>query len=1163
MSLDDGTRQMIINIAAVTAAVGPALLLFSKITGGFGTVSTALGKFCTSVATAGGGFKGFLSVLGSSPAIWAAIAVATVAATVAIADYVSGAKEARDALKGMAETAEDWKNTAADTFYGRSSGMNAFGMSKSDFMRSAANAQSWKDGLIAIWSDGQKETDEIVKTWMDSFKSITASTRTELEALKTAADEGGYTSVSEGLASDIKTLDAMDKEVEKPLKKRKHSQLTDKEKIRLQELIDAREAIEIKYNLTPAEADGFDTIGKKLEAEIARAQRKGKQDADVSAYENVIVAAGEGMAAINQSLNEQYDKEYTVIQLIEDGAEKQKALDELNARYNQQRRNAALEYAQTLSGMVTSVWNQEDIREAKTQVGDLFTTLRKYSMASEDDKPAILTELQNVSSGMDEGAMTEYLSLLTQIQSLMDEGLTESEVQELFPDIDVSGALDQFAGLADYLDLIKTDLPGLYSMFNESLPEEVLTIATDLDMTGAQSRWDAFAANPGSITTDAVISSYAEAENATKQPPHVDAFIDKYTEKPEGADKASLTPDGILAYVNAYSEATAGADTSSLTPENVTAMVSAYQEVAAGADVTALKPSEITAYITKYLEGDGVDISTLSPDAVTAFVMAYEEISGGASETALTPDGITAMVAKYLEAEGIDISKLSPNQIEGIVSTYSEATGCDKSELLPSFTAYITEYKEAEGIVVPQPQTRVVITGYEYLGFKQFSEENPDIGLEVPVHLGELDEGELEKYIQGGKLNVWQDGVEIPIDAVPEGILTPDTIASLDSDGTLHVIITPEVQGTQEAIDKIRPLVDEVDQLGTTGLGMAAGILPATTMDMIGSAIGRIESYQKTLDYNRWDKFWASVAGESTDLGVLDQSMKYDFNADSVAELSAYVAEVTAAIRNGAEVSEEDMANLQRIVTFLNGLDVTGTGAHIKEGIAQGMTEAGWNSDAESVASDLESALNAAFGSHSPAQRMVPLGSNISACIGQGAMQYSFAGAVGIVGSKLTGAMNAVINANTFVSTGLNAMYGFARGIRSGSGSVTAAIRSAARAAVRAAKEELIIESPSRVFHDEVGAMVMKGFGEGIIEETEAQAKVIRNAARYMTETAQSGVNSGNTYDQRRTTYNQDASATIHVDALYVRDEQDVRSLAIEIASLTKRRQRGKGVRFA
>lgn len=37
----------------------------------------------------------------------------------------------------------------------------------------------------------------------------------------------------------------------------------------------------------------------------------------------------------------------------------------------------------------------------------------------------------------------------------------------------------------------------------------------------------------------------------------------------------------------------------------------------------------------------------------------------------------------------------------------------------------------------------------------------------------------------------------------------------------------------------------------------------------------------------------------------------------------------------------------------------------------------------------------------------------------------------------------------------------------------------------------------------------------------------------------------------------------IQVDKLYVRDEQDIRSLAVEIATLTRRQQRGKGMRLA
>lgn len=216
--------------------------------------------------------------------------------------------------------------------------------------------------------------------------------------------------------------------------------------------------------------------------------------------------------------------------------------------------------------------------------------------------------------------------------------------------------------------------------------------------------------------------------------------------------------------------------------------------------MSALKPDEITAYIMKYLEKEGVDTSALNPSAVTAFVLAYEEVTGGALTTALTPDDITAMVAKYLEAEGVDLTALTPGQIEAIVNSYAEATGCDKTKLLPSLTAYITEYREAEGVTVPQLQTRIVITGYDYLAYQGLKTDT-GMELEVPVRLGELQQGELDSLLAGGKVKFWKDGVEVPITAVPDGTVTAETVATLDEDGTLHILITPEVSGTQEAID--------------------------------------------------------------------------------------------------------------------------------------------------------------------------------------------------------------------------------------------------------------------------------------------------------------------------------------------------------------------------
>ena len=506
---------------------------------------------------------------------------------------------------------------------------------------------------------------------------------------------------------------------------------------------------------------------------------------------------------------------------------------------------------------------------------------------------------------------------------------------------------------------------------------------------------------------------------------------------------------------------------------------------------------------------------------------------------------------------------------------------------------------------MPKPKTQVIITGYDYLAYRQL-QNNPDLTLELPVRLGELPDGELDKLMADGKVKFWKDGVEVPIEAVPDGTIDASTVASLDQDGTLHILITPEITGTKEAIDALSPVVDETDKLGVTMAGMWAGIRPATTMDKIDSALGRIQSYQETLDYNAWDKFWASVFGASTNLGALDQSMKSDFNPEIVAEMSSYVAEVVSAIHQGVQVPEEDLNNLQSILDFLNGLDMTGTGAHIREGIAQGMTEAGFDSDAETVATNLETALNTALQIESPSKRVKPAGEYVAAGIGEGMSGYDFTSDVGALAASVEAAITSALpgdalssfgtsaaeglasalstysmssagasvasgvrtavstnlTATTLRSAGVNAMAGLRAGILAGRSGVISAMRSAAREAVNAAKKELKIKSPSQVFRDEVGVMTMRGFGVGILKESKEQARVIRNASRFLTGEARDGSIVTNSSDNRRT-YNNSVSSTIQVQQMVVRDEQDIRSLAVEIATLTRRQQRGKGLRMA
>ena len=92
--------------------------------------------------------------------------------------------------------------------------------------------------------------------------------------------------------------------------------------------------------------------------------------------------------------------------------------------------------------------------------------------------------------------------------------------------------------------------------------------------------------------------------------------------------------------------------------------------------------------------------------------------------------------------------------------------------------------------------------------------------------------------------------------------------------------------------------------------------------------------------------------------------------------------------------------------------------------------------------------------------------------------------------------------------------------------------------------------------------MTMKGFGEGVLKESRVQARIVKNAARYLTGEAKEGAVAFGTTDNRKT-YNSNSSISFSGSNFYVRDEQDIRSLAIEIATLTRRQQRGRGLRMA
>lgn len=1189
MGLDEQQRLSIIKWGAAAAAMGPALLIMGRIVGVVGNVAgalgkgmTAIGKFSAAVTGAGGGMTGLLKVVGSSKLAMAGLTAAVIYGAYKLYDYASGAKAAREALEGMNKTAQNWKNTAADTFYSSGEGLGFFGLSAEDFQKTAAKTtstvQDWMDGMVEVWSDGKYETDAIVKEWQDSSDALSKDTRAHMVELRDQAQASGDTAKAQEINAAIAELDALDKRIRVNLNYFQGKNLTDKNKAFWQGLMDQKQEILLKWGFADEPeggAEAYDTIAKKVRAAEARAAAMG-QKVDPSLYEEATLAASQGYAAVLQQINDQYDAEYEKIIQINSETERNTQLAALNEKYTTQRAAAAKEFANASQGYVTTLLNSDDTKKTEGQLNTLLEKLKELDTAMQtgQDTSGILTELNTLTQGMDEGALTEYLTMLTQISSLASSGLSAEELQTLFPDVDftnVDAMLERYAAIGQYLNQFKNvaEIFPLNEMFNDAVSEEVLKIATDLNLDGAKAAWSAFAADPGAaITTDAYVSMWELGDEARAKKAEIDAKIASYTDKDAKTGELKLTGEGIVAYVSAYNDT---------------------------------RP-----------DGTKADMSSLKPEAAEAFVEAFTEIAGGADITQLTPDEIVAKVKEYAEKEGVDVLKnLKPEVLQAMVLAYSdENANTDDLRykyLLEHMTANITGYTVDPAFTAPTVNGRIAITGYDLQSYLAFTRTHKDVPISGRIRLGELTDEELTAALSKGAVKYYNEtGLEIPASAVPTELLTPDKLVLLAEDGAMHVLVTPEITGTPEAVESA--MTDMNDKLVTAGTifsssrydwGFLNGLLGSSTVENMKSMTIAARNLKE--QSGGFFELWGALRGyREWSFGNMLDGM---FTGDSLAELERFVSEYAALVQAGeaGSISPEMQNTFQTILDFYNALSEAGYGGDgILAGLREALTAGGWegtmtelydastaketgaavgeqvgagigegqknydfSTDAETTIANDEAALNDAAVIHSPSQRMKPIGGFISAGVGAGMTEYDFSGDAAATMANLESAISAAFMTSSLRSVGLNAMFGMAAGVRAGQSAVISAMRSAAQSAVAAAKRALQIHSPSRVFRDEVGVMTMKGFGQGVLEETKEQAQIIRNASRYLTNEAGSSAVAA-TNDNRKT-YNTDNSTSFSFAGatFQVRSEQDVHDLAIEIATLTRRNQRGRGLRMA
>ena len=245
--------------------------------------------------------------------------------------------------------------------------------------------------------------------------------------------------------------------------------------------------------------------------------------------------------------------------------------------------------------------------------------------------------------------------------------------------------------------------------------------------------------------------------------------------------------------------------------------------------------------------------------------------------------------------------------------------------------------------------------------------------------------------------------------------------------------------------------------------------MPKSLMDYIDAAEQRIKNAKGDLD--QWYNF--IYGGNEGIMRTLNQSMISDFDPENVAQLATYVSEVVTAIQSGQEVGQEDIDNLKKILQFVQDLDSVGVGQNVTEGIAEGMTAAGWDTDAETLATNLETAINSALIINSPSERMKPAGEYVAAGVGAGMGGYDFSTDAATLATNLETAISAALTAESLTPSGTGAMAGLA-------GALTAYDMSGAGTTVSANVKNAVSNSLTATSLKSIGTNAMAGLKAGI-----------------------------------------------------------------------------------
>ena len=962
----------------------------------------------------------------------------------------------------LVEVAKQWEETNITTSFEKSEGLKAYGLSADDFGPKNNPNGDWVADTIKTWTDGAKETDEILKATVEGFTSGSKEIKSSLSDLQTTAAAAGVDDVL-GLDADIQRLDEIDASVEKLLKKRQNGYLTEDEKGQLQSLYDERESIALKYHLVPDGTSGYDEIVQNAEAAL----RRGASESTV--WADAYAAASQGQAAFIDNLNAEYDARYKVIDLMEEGAEKQAALAGLDTWYNEQNTAGIEAYRNALQSVATELTGafEENGTYADT-TAQLATAVDAMNAAAADPSPENMQAFTDALADLDETQVVEMAASLTAMQAAgveMSAGMTTA--LESIEALKGAASADSFKGMEDLFT-------SLNSMFGENLDNEVHELNISLNTENLNTVYDAWAAGEHAPI------------NASIEPEDIDASTITISGT-VGLNGEVLTVTTKLGNSYTIEGFTVGVDgqLTGVNPKTGQTYTVEGLKVDVDGQLSVVNPKTGQTYkVTGVKAGvDGELLTVMGADGVTYTVSGVKAGVDGEVVNVTLAEGfeapkieVEATVTKLNFEEGKFSNSANPQldyNTGAAGANAGDSTGkwydflhltTSDVQVLNDYAQAIRNYNAAQAAGdtsgMAEASAQVDQFGNSLYGFLSVGDGFANMAMMVANGLQLMAQGDLDPTQTQELLNTITN-----LQTVAENIDYASMAAPI-SEGLAEAFSSEDLSIGWENVDMSNlgsTLESAVAAVDFTGAGQSAGEgvgqgLAAT--DISGDAQTFVTAAREAVGAAEGEGSPAALfmpAGQSAGEGFGQGLSTTDVSASAQTFITSVLAALTTSASTGFDTAGQTIAQ--------------GIAAGFASGLGSGAGAA--SASAQSLVSAVTSALDTA--SADATTPGTSLASNFAGGISAGAGTAS-ANASSMASAAVSAASSGMSGAS---SIGRNFASGLASGISAGRSAVVSAAASIARAAAAAARSALAIHSPSKVT-EEMGEYFDLGFIRGV-----------------------------------------------------------------------------------